>query len=141
MKIFRWLFPILMVAGLAVSGFVVVAALNAAGAPAPVTDQTVAPSAPGAELAAEGRRLFLAKGCVVCHQHAELDSVRAAMDGFDFAAAPNLSILKIDEAFLNHWLHNPGAVKPGTAMPNLNLSDHEIEALSAFLLKKGTPGH
>jgi cytochrome c oxidase subunit II len=34
---------------------------------------------------------------------------------------------------LKRWLRNPQAVKPGNLMPNLNLSDADIEALAAYL--------
>ena len=38
-----------------------------------------------------------------------------------------------DPEFVRQWLRDPGAVRPGTEMPNLNLSDEETEALIAFL--------
>ena len=34
---------------------------------------------------------------------------------------------------LKKWLKDPPAVKPGTVMPNLNLSQSEIDSLVAFL--------
>ena len=34
---------------------------------------------------------------------------------------------------LAKWLKNPQAVKPGSHMPNFNLSDSEIQALVAYL--------
>ena len=37
-------------------------------------------------------------------------------------------------ADLRTWLSNPQAVKPGTAMPNLNLSDEQLSSLTAFLM-------
>ena len=35
---------------------------------------------------------------------------------------------------LRAWLADPQAVKPGTAMPDLNLSDEQLDELTAFLL-------
>jgi cytochrome c1 len=31
------------------------------------------------------------------------------------------------------WLHDPPAVKPGSIMPNLHLSDQQISQLVAYL--------
>lgn len=81
--------------------------------------------------AALGSSLFLAKGCIVCHQN---DKVSTA--GKDFVQArvgPNLTNFSIDPEFLRRWLKDPSAVKPGTEMPTLGLSDEEINALAAFL--------
>ncbi|RME22286.1 MAG: cytochrome c [Deltaproteobacteria bacterium] len=37
-------------------------------------------------------------------------------------------------ADLRAWLADPQSVKPGTAMPNLNLGDDQLDALTAFLM-------
>jgi cytochrome c oxidase subunit 2 len=37
------------------------------------------------------------------------------------------------EGNLRRWLANPPAVKPGSVMPNLNLTKTEIDALVAYL--------
>jgi len=34
---------------------------------------------------------------------------------------------------LKRWLRNPQAVKPGNDMPNLNLSEADIDAIAAYL--------
>jgi cytochrome c oxidase subunit 2 len=31
------------------------------------------------------------------------------------------------------WLKDPPTVKPGSIMPNLNLNDHELDVLVAYL--------
>lgn len=133
-RILSFLFPVLMTAGLVVSLFVVASALQAASLPA-VPSMTVPAraNANASELVAQGRALFLAKGCIVCHRRDELGAMRAAMLDFDFEDVPNLTNLKMDPEYLRRWLHNPKALKPMTAMPNLNLSDTEIEGLVAFL--------
>jgi mono/diheme cytochrome c family protein len=78
-----------------------------------------------------GRSLFLAKGCIVCHQN---DRVSIADEGFhQVRVGPNLTNLSIDAEFLRRWLKDPSAVKPGTEMPTLGLSDEEIDALVGFL--------
>ena len=39
----------------------------------------------------------------------------------------------LDADNLRPWLANPPAVKPGSVMPNLNLSSNEITKLIAYL--------
>ena len=53
--------------------------------------------------------------CIACH----------AIGGNGGAVGPALDGVanRYTEPELHTWLSNPGAVKPGTAMPNLNLSD------------------
>ena len=89
----------------------------------------VAPAAvPTSASAATGRALFLAKGCATCHRHAEFAGSGALGEG-----VPDLSASRWDADFLRRWLADPPAVRPGTAMPNLNLQTDEIDALIAFL--------
>lgn len=75
-----------------------------------------------------GRMLFAAKGCTSCHRH---DEVAAS---FSTEVGPNLTHYVGDPVWLEIWLKDPAALRPGTQMPNLGLSAEEIEALSAFLL-------
>jgi cytochrome c1 len=81
-----------------------------------------------AELAAEGHTLFLAKGCATCHRHADVGPQAALIE-----VGPTLTHYEPDKAFVRRWLSDPQAVRPTTFMPNLELSDEEIEALIAFL--------
>ncbi len=83
-----------------------------------------------------GRLLFVSKGCYACHSH---DAVRASgefRDAFGAGGAPGLSQPKWSSEYLRLWLADPTAVKPQTAMPNLDLSSQEIEWLSAFLMRE-----
>ena len=41
---------------------------------------------------------------------------------------------RYDAASMRAWLADPPKVKPGTTMPNLQLSDADLDALTAFLL-------
>jgi mono/diheme cytochrome c family protein len=78
--------------------------------------------------AEHGRALFLAKGCAACHQHSRVSlSVPGPVIG------PNLTIYQAEEAFVRNWLRDPQSMRPTTRMPNLNLSEAEIDALVAFL--------
>jgi cytochrome c2 len=85
-----------------------------------------------ADLADRGKALFEAKGCVMCHTNA---AVKAGAGPFYFGdtPAPNLTHVALSAEYLRQWLKDPSALKPDTAMPNLNLKAEEIEALIAFL--------
>lgn len=94
-------------------------------------------------LAAEGEELFQSQQCINCH----------AVDGYEAAAGapaevrigPNLThfagrrkfaggIFDVDDREqLQAWLRNPQAEKAGSQMPNLGLSDDQIDALTEYL--------
>ena len=63
--------------------------------------------------------------CVACH----------SLGGSGGVVGPALDGVgnRYDQAYLNKWLSDPQAVKPGTAMPKLPLSDSEIQELVTFL--------
>lgn len=105
-------------------------------APQPTAAPTAAPQpttapAPAGDATA-GAALFTSKGCTACH----------TVNGTGGTIGPNLShigstpydSLANDPAFLALWLKNPSAQKPGTTMPNPNLSDTEIANLVAYLV-------
>ncbi|NOH01543.1 MAG: c-type cytochrome [Chloroflexi bacterium] len=77
-----------------------------------------------------GRRLFIAKGCITCHANS-----KAAKSGYWTVemGAPDLSKFSASPEALRLRLKDPKQVKSDTQMPNLNLSDEEIEALIAFI--------
>lgn len=93
--------------------------------------------APGS-LAEQGKEIFLANQCVACHN---IDLVNPV----DVPIGPDLThfasrnvfagaIFELDEpGALESWLANPPEIKPGSFMPNLNLNQSEIDALSAYL--------
>jgi cytochrome c oxidase subunit 2 len=91
---------------------------------------------PEAEAKSAGFEAFQGATCVACH----------AISGTSAQAAigPNLThvgsrthiaagVLENNEANMRAWLKNPDAVKPGSKMPNLNLSDEQITTLVAYL--------
>ncbi len=79
-----------------------------------------------------GQRLFVAKGCVVCHTHEAVIEVNREID-FYVEDAPNLTDFTADPGYLAKWLYYPAAIKPNTYMPRLGLSEEEISALTAFI--------
>jgi len=131
-KILAFVVPVVLGLGLAVSAFVIVTALQ--GAPTllhqPSSSGQVA-MAGMVDQVAHGKELFVSKGCLVCHVNTRASVVR---EGLDMADVPNLTTVKLTPDYLKKWLHDPSAIKPGTQMPNLNLSDGEIDALVAFLV-------
>jgi nitric oxide reductase subunit C len=79
----------------------------------------------GGVLKAENRPQIWNQLCVACH----------TMGGQGGVVGPALDGVgdRRDAAFLGKWLRDPQAMKPGTAMPKLPLSDGQIEELVAFL--------
>jgi cytochrome c oxidase subunit 2 len=85
--------------------------------------------------AAAGAALFRTKGCASCH------TVAGYAKG---VVGPDLTHLQQRKVFagalfeVNHenlrkWLRDPPAEKPGSIMPNLNLTEDEITKLIAYL--------
>jgi cytochrome c oxidase subunit 2 len=87
--------------------------------------------------AQEGRRVFNATACVNCHTIAGT----AANGRF----GPDLTHLMSRETIaagiasnnaeeLRRWVQNPAAIKPGCLMPSMNLTDKELDEVTAYLL-------
>lgn len=66
--------------------------------------------------------------CVACH----------ALGGSGGNVGPALDGVaqRYSHDGLRNWLANPQAVKPGTAMPQLSLSDGQLDELTTFLMKQ-----
>lgn len=114
-----------------------------------VANQLSPAEVPADGLAADGAAFFTSRGgqqtCVACH------AVRG-LEGANGITGPDLThlmsrelfagaIFELDEENLREWLRDPPAMKPmqpeqtpAIGMPNLNLTDAEIDALVAFLL-------
>jgi cytochrome c2 len=88
--------------------------------------------------AAEGARIIATKPCVGCH-------VIPGIPGANGQVGPNLggvaSRSKIAGGAVNNsgpedlekWILNPPALKPGTAMPNVGLTQDEAASIVAYL--------
>lgn len=106
--------------------------------PLPVVVSAAASDAATAQTAVgRGLRLFVAKGCVTCHQNS-LESGNTSL-GF----APALAARKYEDGHLASILLKPEAVlarsqQPVGAMPNLGLRPDEVTALVAFINNVGT---
>jgi nitric oxide reductase subunit C len=70
--------------------------------------------------------------CLACHKlGGEGGAVGPALDGVG---------LRLPREQIVTWLHDPPAVKPGTAMPKLPLTEGQIQELAAFLSTQTTGG-
>lgn len=75
-----------------------------------------------------GEALFVAKGCILCHQNHNVTMAANLR-----TVGPDLTNYEANAPFLRLWLADPPALKPQTFMPNLELSESEIETLITFL--------
>ena len=86
--------------------------------------------------ASEGRRIFETTACINCH--AVAGTTAEGRFGPDLThlmsretiasgAAPNT------RKFLQLWIRNPEAIKPGSRMPAMDLSNRELDAVTAYL--------
>ena len=85
-------------------------------------------------LVEEGESLVNSLGCRGCHGFNDTDT--ATLVGQDKNFAPNLARVaeKTTARWLYHWIKNPRAYSPNTAMPDLRLTDPEARAVVSYLL-------
>ncbi len=88
--------------------------------------------------AAAGRALLAQKGCGGCHVIPGVPGAAgtvgpslAGIAGRTTIAGGAVPVRSPDD--LKRWILNPAALKPGTAMPNLGLSDDEATKIVAYL--------
>ncbi|HLG71158.1 MAG TPA: cytochrome c oxidase subunit II [Chloroflexota bacterium] len=100
-----------------------------------VADQKAPPANPSGGEAADGKAVFSRSACIGCH------TIEGVSQG---TVGPNLThvgsreilasgILKNTPQDMAAWLHDPPGEKPGSLMPNLHLSDNDVNALVAYL--------
>ena len=100
------------------------------------TEQAEPHPGPTSAAAEQGREIFLGRTCSRCH----------AIKGTpaDGDVGPDLTHLGTRQTIaagaatntpdtLTRWLHNPDSIKPGSNMPNLQLTDDEVNKLVAYL--------
>lgn len=126
------------------AGLVVVSLLVGVGsfAAAPAVPEVEAQSQPAAkEVSKEtsisqvelGEQLFVSKGCITCHSNTKVSN---SFGYVKVDAGPDLTKFSASPEALRLRLKDPASVKSDTQMPNLNLSEAEIEALIAFINSK-----
>jgi cytochrome c oxidase subunit 2 len=87
------------------------------------------------DAARRGELEFRSKTCIRCHAIAgEGEPVRVAPDLTHLAERKTLGagVLANDPQSLARWLREPQVVKPGSHMPDLNLTDAEIDDLVSY---------
>lgn len=80
-------------------------------------------------LAAEGEKLFAARGCLACHQVSQ----QGGYVGPSFTEGA-LAGDKLRAGWIFNWLKNPQAIKPDVLEPNYGFSDDEALRLTAYLM-------
>ena len=85
-----------------------------------------------------GREAFFSLPCVGCHTIKGTTAAgKVGPELTHVASKQSIAgglLTPVNEANLTKWLQNPPAVKPGTVMPNLNLSAEQIRDLVSYLL-------
>ena len=88
-------------------------------------------------LARRGQEIFTGT-CAACHaiQGVTEGTRNVGPDLTHFASRETFagSMFELDEANLAAWIDDPSAVKPGSLMPDYNLSPEEIDAVVAYLM-------
>ena len=85
----------------------------------------------------EGAKIFVQRGCVVCHTIGGTDAQgKLGPDLTHFGSRTTLAsgiLSNVGTQDLKKWLRDPPAIKPGSKMPNLDLSESDVNALTAYL--------
>lgn len=100
------------------------------------TRQAQPAAVPGKGPAEHGRELFLQMTCASCHAIQGVSAVtNVAPDLTHVTSRSTLGseVVQNTPADLARWLKNPQAVKPGCRMPNLNLTEAQVNDLVSFL--------
>ncbi|HEX3344001.1 MAG TPA: cytochrome c oxidase subunit II [Polyangiaceae bacterium] len=94
-----------------------------------------APGAATTTESARGETDFRAKTCINCHTIQGVGGTRVAPDLTHLAARKTLGagVLANDPTSLARWLREPQVVKPASHMPDLNLTEGEVNDLTAYL--------
>lgn len=107
-----------------------------------LADQKRDASHPSGTLAAEGERLFTegkfagGQSCANCHTVKGTDAQGTFAPNLTHVASRTSfagSMFEFNDANLRAWLTDPPGRKPGSKMPNLHLSDSQLEALVSYL--------
>ncbi len=85
---------------------------------------------------ADGRRIFEQTACVNCHTIA--GTIANGRFGPDLTHLMSRQTIASGAALntpenLKLWIHHPDSIKPSSLMPAMNLSDKDLDALTAYL--------
>jgi len=84
----------------------------------------------------EGQRIFETTACINCH--AVSGTVADGRFGPDLTHLMSRETIASGAAAntpenLRRWMQNPDSIKPGSKMPAMGLSDHQLDAVTAYL--------
>ncbi len=86
----------------------------------------------------KGRETFLSLACTGCHTvQGTTAAGKVGPDLSHVASKKSIAagaLSPVNEETLTRWIKNPPAVKPGTLMPNLGLSDEQLHDIVQWLL-------
>lgn len=99
-------------------------------------EQQKAPTALQTPEETEGHRIFFANSCVNCHKVS--DSVAVGVFGPDLTKLMSRQTIGAGVAPLNKetlwtWVRDPQILKPGCYMPDMKLTEKEVDAVVAYL--------
>jgi cytochrome c oxidase subunit 2 len=88
------------------------------------------------EASDEGRRVFEMNACINCHSVS--GTVGDGRFGPDLTHLMSRDTIAAGAALntpdnLKLWIQNPDSIKPGSRMPAMQLNDHDLDALTAYL--------
>jgi cytochrome c oxidase subunit 2 len=111
-----------------------------------VADQAAAPAPPDSTqpLVLAGEAAFKKirqpgnHSCIACHTIAGVSGGVIGPNLTHVGSRTTIAsgVLPDDSVSIARWLHDPSAVKPGSLMPTIDLTDQEIAALVAYLQSK-----
>ena len=84
----------------------------------------------------EGQKQFISNSCGTCHT---IENTRANgvfgpdLTHFSSRATLGSGVAPNDEQNLRAWLRDPQSLKPGCLMPNMQLTDNQIDSILAYL--------
>ena len=91
----------------------------------------------------KGRETFLSLACVGCHTVKGTPAGGKVGPELTYVASKKSiaggTLSPVNEENLSKWIKNPPAVKPGTLMPNLGLSDEQVHDIVQWLLTLKCP--
>ena|SRR5579859_6957323 len=85
---------------------------------------------------AEGRRIFESTACINCHTvSGTVANGRFGPDLTHLMSRDTIAsgIVPNTPEELRRWVGNPDTIKPGSKMPSMQLSEHELDAVTAYL--------
>lgn len=99
-------------------------------------EQLKVPRTPRSGPAGKGAKLFLTDACMNCHTirgTAAAARVGPDLTHLNTRETIGAGVLMNTPENLRKWLSNPQAYKPGSLMPNMKLSDDEVNQIVAYL--------